>query len=169
MLLLEFDAEFFFSVIIPALVVVTGAVLLANGIRLRLRAEHAQKDILRGVALIAGGILLYFFWFLYVVLLLLLLAVWFLSSAAVTLVRVIRTRGRDPQGLVFTTGLGIASLALGYWAFFEPEALLNILIMLLAVIILIAGAFLVLDGYGMQNAAGLIEEREAAGRPSTAP
>ena len=175
MLLAEFDVEFFFSVIIPALVVVTGAVLLANGVRLRLRAEHAQKDVVRGLALIAGGILLYFFWFLYLVLLLLLLAVWFLSSAAVTLIRVIRTRGRDPQGLVFTTGLGIASLALGYWAFFEPEALLNILIMLLAVIILMAGAFLLLDGYGMQNAAGLMEEREAAGprshqrRPATGP
>jgi len=169
MLLAEFDAEFFFSVIIPALVVVTGVMLLANGIRLRMRAEHAQKDIVRGLALIAGGVLLYFFWFLYLVLVLLLLAVWFLSSAAVTLVRVVRTRGRDPQGLVFTTGLGVASLALGYWAFFDPEALLNILIMLLAVIILMAGAFLLLDGYGMQNAAGLMEEREAGGAASAAP
>jgi len=169
MLLLEYDVEFFFSVIIPALVVVTGVVLLANGIRLRRRAEHAQKDIVRGLALIAGGVLLYFFWVLYLVLILLLLAIWFLSSAAVTLIRVVRTRGRDPKGLIFPLGLGIASLVLGYWAFFDPEALLGILIVLLAVIILMVGAFLLLDGYGMQNAAGLIEEREAAGRPSAAP
>ena len=168
MLLLEYDVELFFSVVIPGLVVMTGVVLLANGIRMRRRAEHAQKDIVRGLALIVGGILLYFFWVLYLVLVLLLLAVWFLSSAAVTLLRVIRTRGRDPQGLIFTTALGIASLFLGYWAFFEPEALIGILIVLLAVIILMVGAFLLLDGYGMQNAAGLIEERETASRPSAA-
>lgn len=152
---------YLFEVIIPALVVVTGLVLLANGIRLRLRAEHAKKDLVRGLALIAGGVLLYLFWLLYVVLLLLLLAAWFLTSAAVTLIRIVRTRGRVPQGLPFTAGLGVASLLLGYWAFANPEGLVSLMVLLLAAITLMAGAFLVLDGYGMQNAAKLIGEQTA--------
>ncbi len=110
--------------------------------------------------------LLYLFWFLYVVLLLLLLAVWFLSSAAVTLARVVRTRGKLSQGFAFTLGLGIVSLLFGYWAFVEPARLVKILVLVLGVIVLLAGVFLVIDGYGMRNAAGLIEEQEAGRAPS---
>jgi len=33
----------------------------------------------------------------------------------------------------------------------------------------LAGAFLLIDGYGMRNAAGLIEAQAADGPPSTAP
>ena len=152
-----------FEVVVPALVVLAGVVLLANGIRLRVRGEHAKKDVVRGLALIAGGVLLYFFWAFYVVLLLLILAVWFLSSAAVTLARVVRTRGKLSQGFVFTLGLGIVSLLFGYWAFVEPARLLKILVLVLGVITILAGVFLVIDGYGMRNAAGLIEEQEAGG------
>ncbi len=167
LLLLAFGTTvLLFEVVVPALVALAGVVLLANGIRLRARGEHAKKDVVRGLALIVGGVLLYFFWFLYVFLLLLLLAVWFLSSAAVTLARVARTRGKLPQGFGFTLGLGIVSLLFGYWAFVDPGFLLKILVLVLGVIMLLAGVFLLIDGYGMRNAAGLIEEQETGGTPS---
>ncbi len=162
LLLLAFGTTvLLFEVIVPALVVLAGVVLLANGIRLRARGEHANKDVVRGLALIAGGVLLYFFWFLYVVLLVLILAIWFLSSAAVTLARVVRTRGKLPQGFAFTLGLGLVSLLFAYWAFVDPARLVKILVLVLGLIMLIAGIFLITDGYGMRNAAGLIEEQEA--------
>jgi uncharacterized membrane protein HdeD (DUF308 family) len=120
--------------------------------------------------MLAGGVLLYLFWILYLVLLLILLAVWFLSSAAVTLVRVVRTRGRLPQGFAFTAFLGVASLLFGYWAFVEPERLVRVLVLLLGAIALLAGAFLLIDGYGMRNAAGLIEAQGSRkARPRAAP
>ncbi|MEN6343599.1 MAG: hypothetical protein ABFC89_13695 [Methanospirillum sp.] len=170
LLLLAFGTvEILFEQIIPALVAVAGLVLIANGLRLRLRAEHAAKDIVRGLALVAGGVLLYLFWPLYLLFLVLMLAVWFLSSAAVTLARVVRTRGKLPQGFAFTAALGVASLLLGYWVFVDPESLVRFLVVALGVITVLAGAFLVLDGYGMENAAGLIEAQEATDRPSAAP
>ncbi len=97
--------------------------------------------------------------------LLLVLAVWFLSSAAVTLVRVVRTRGKLPQGFAFTLGLGIASLFLGYLVFVDPAGLLKILVLVLGVVFAIAGGFLVVDGWGMRNAARLIEA-QGAGDPA---
>jgi uncharacterized membrane protein HdeD (DUF308 family) len=167
LLLLAFGTTvLLFEVVVPALVVLAGVVLLANGIRLRVRGEHAKKEVVRGLALIAGGVLLYFFWAIYVVLLLLILAAWFLSSAAVTFARVVRTRGKLSQGFGFTLGLGIVSLLFGYWAFVEPARLLKILVLVLGVITILAGVFLMIDGYGMRNAAGLIEEQEAGDSPS---
>lgn len=167
LLLLAFGTTaLLFEVFVPALVALAGVVLLANGIRLRASGEHAKKDLVRGLALVAGGVLLNIFWLFYVVLLLLLLAVWFLSSAAVTLARVIRTRGKLSQGFAFTLGLGLVSLLFGYWAFVEPVRLVRILVVALGVIMLLAGAFLFIDGYGMRNAAGLIEEQEIGGAPS---
>jgi uncharacterized membrane protein HdeD (DUF308 family) len=155
-----------FEVVVPALVVLAGIVLLSNGIRLRVRGEHAKKDVVRGLALIAGAVMLYLFWAFYVVLLLLILAAWFLSSAAVTLGRVVRTRGKLSQGFAFTLGLGVVSLLFGYWAFADPARLLKILVLVLGVITILAGIFLVTDGYGLRNAAGLIEEQEAGNAPS---
>lgn len=167
LLLLAFGTTvLLFEVIVPALVALAGVVTLANGIRLRARGEHAKKDVVRGLALIAGGVLLYFFWVFYVILLVLILAVWFLSSAAVTLARVVRTRGRLPQGFAFTLGLGLVSLLFAYWAFVDPVRLVKILVLVLGLIMLIAGIFLITDGYGLRNAAGLIEEQEAGGAPS---
>jgi uncharacterized membrane protein HdeD (DUF308 family) len=150
-----------FELVVPALVGLVGVLLLVHGAVLRARGEHGRKDLVRGLAMLAGGVLLYLFWILYLVLLLILLAVWFLSSAAVTLVRVVRTRGRLPQGFAFTLFLGVASLLFGYWAFVEPERLVRVLVLVLGAIALLAGAFLLIDGYGMRNAAGLIEARGA--------
>jgi uncharacterized membrane protein HdeD (DUF308 family) len=158
-----------FHVIIPALVAVAGMMMLAHGVVLRARGVHGKKDIVRGLALIAGGVLLYLLWRFYLVLLLLILAVWFLTSAAVTLVRFVSTRGKLPQGFAFTLVLGAASLLFGYWAFVEPERLVRVLVLVLGVITVLAGAFLLIDGYGMRNAAGLIEVQESGRAPSSAP
>lgn len=167
LLLLAFGTvELLFELIIPALVALTGVYLVVHGLVLRARGIHAKKDIVHGLALIAGGVLLYVFWPFYLVLLLLILAAWFLSSAVVTLVRVVRSRGRLPQGFAFTLGLGVGSLLLGYWTFVNPAGLLKILVLALGVILLLAGGFLFVDGYGMRNAAGLIEAQSAGREPS---
>ncbi len=154
--------EVVFSLIIPGIMIAMGLVLLFNGLRLRSRREHTKKDLVNGVALLGGGWFLLVTWELLVVLLLLLLAVWFLSSAVVSLHRVVRARDRIPQGLVFTTGLGVASLVLGWMVFTDPVELIELLVLVLGVIVLVAGGFLALDGYGMQNAARLLADRESA-------
>jgi len=149
--------EFVFSLVIPGVVAAIGALLVFNGLRLRARGEHSGKDVMHGLILLAGGWFLLVTWELYVVLILLLLAVWLISSAAVSLHRVVRSRDRIPQGVVFTAGLGAASLVLGWMAFTEPVELIELLVLLLGVIVLAAGGILALDGLGMRNAAHLIE------------
>ena len=75
-------------------------------------------------------------------------------------------RGKLSQGFAFTLGLGFVSLLFGYWAFVDPARLLKILVLVLGVITILAGIFLVTDGYGLRNAAVLIEEQEAGSAPS---
>ncbi len=153
-----YDVTPFFAVILPSLVLFLGLLTIVKGIRQRDRKEHANKDIVRGSLVAGTGIVLFVFWELYLVLILLLLAIWFFSSAVVTLLRVVRERGNLTKGFWYTSGLGVSSLALGILAVTLPEGLVDLLLLLLAGIVLMAGAFMVLDAYGLRNAARLMEE-----------
>ncbi|WP_332449979.1 DUF308 domain-containing protein [Methanoculleus sp.] len=171
----------FFAVTLPALVLILGLIAITKGARQRNREEHADKDIIRGsivavagialfifwklcsdlagdAALAVAGIALFIFWKLYLILILLVLAVWLFSSAAVTLLRAFRERGSLTKGFWYTLGLGVSSLVLGILAITLPGGLIRLLILLLAGIVLMAGAFIVLDAYGLRNAARLMEE-----------
>ncbi len=149
-----------FSLVIPGVVCGAGAVVLLNG--LRPRCGNHTKNVLNGLVLIGAGWFLLITWELYVVILLVILAAWSLSSAAVTLRRVIRSRDAVPQGLLFTTGLGFSSLVMGWLAFTEPVELLEVLVLVLSIIVLGAGVLLLLDGYGMRNAARLLSRGPSA-------
>ncbi|NLX49556.1 MAG: hypothetical protein GXY82_06750 [Methanospirillum sp.] len=155
-----------FRAIIPALVVAAGLLMLANGGRLHVGGGSGTRQITGGLALVAGGMLMSRFWQFYLVLILVLLATWSLSSAAVMLYSVVRERGRVPQGLVFTTVIGLASLLLGAMVFTNPTRLIGVLVLLLAVIALLVGALLVVDGIGMRHASGLIGAEETGVPPS---
>ncbi|HOI12255.1 MAG TPA: DUF308 domain-containing protein [Methanoculleus sp.] len=152
------DVTPFFTVILPSLVLILGLLTIVRGIRQRKRQEHANKDIIRGSLVAGAGIVLFVFWELYLVLILLVLVVWFFSSAVVTLLRVVRERGHLPQGFWYTLGLGVSSLVLGVLAVTLPEGLVDLLVFLLAGIVFMAGAFLILDAWGLRNAARLMEE-----------
>ena len=145
--------ELVFALIIPGVVFGAGAVLLLIGIRSR---GKDRKNVLYGLGLLGAGWFLLVTWELYVVILLLVLAAWFLSSAAVTIRRIVRSRDNIPQGLLVTAGLGISSLAMGWLAFTNPVDLLEVLVLFLAVIISGAGGLRFLDGYGMPIAARLL-------------
>lgn len=152
------DVTPFFAVILPSLVLFLGLLTIIRGIRQRKRQEHADRDIIRGSLVAGAGIALFVFWELYLVLILLVLVIWFFSSAVVTLLRAFRERGNLPQGFWYTLGLGVSSLVLGVLAVTLPEGLVDLLVFLLAGIVLMAGAFMVLDAYGLKNAARLMEE-----------
>ncbi|WP_292366838.1 MULTISPECIES: HdeD family acid-resistance protein [unclassified Methanoculleus] len=151
------DVTPFFAVILPSLVLFIGLLTIVKGIRQRKRQEHADRDIVRGSLVAGAGVALFVFWELYLVLILLVLVVWFFSSAVVTLLRVVRERGHLPNGFWYTLGLGVSSLVLGILAVTLPEGLVDLLVFLLAGIVLMAGAFLVLDAWGLRNAARLME------------
>jgi len=153
-----YDVTPFFAVILPSLVLFLGLLTIVKGILQRDRKEHADRDIVRGSLVAGAGVALFVFWELYLVLILLALVIWFFSSAVVTLLRVFRERGNLPQGFWYTLGLGLSSLVLGILAVTLPEGLVDLLVFLLAGIVLMTGAFLVLDGWGLRNAARLMEE-----------
>ncbi|MDD4455128.1 MAG: DUF308 domain-containing protein [Candidatus Methanomethylophilaceae archaeon] len=158
LLLAFYGTTSFFAVILPSLVLLLGLIAIVKGIQQRDRKEHANKDIIRGGIVAGTGIVLFVFWELYLILILLVLAVWLFSSAVVTLLRAVRERGDLTKGFWYTLGLGVSSLVLGILAITLPGGLVRLLIFLLAGVVLMAGAFMVLDAYGLRNAARLMEE-----------
>jgi uncharacterized membrane protein HdeD (DUF308 family) len=71
--------------------------------------------------------------------------------------RAVRERRNVTKGVWYTFGLGVSSLVLGILAIILPGGLVRLLIFLLAGVVLMAGAFMVLDAYGLRNAARLME------------
>jgi len=151
------DLEPIFTVILPSFVLFLGLLTIVKGILQRDRKEQGNKDIVRGSLVAGAAIALFVFWEQYLILMLLVLTVWFFASAAVTLLRAFRERGNLPQGFWPTLGLGVSSLVLGVLAVTLPEGLVDLLVFLLAGIVLMAGVFLILDAWGLRNAARLME------------
>lgn len=163
LLLLAVDETIlFFTVILPSLVLILGLLTIVEGVRGRDHKERAGREIVRGGMLAGAGLVLFVLWKLYLVLILLILMVWFFSSAAVTLLRVARERRRLTKGFWYTLGLGLSSLALGILVITLPDELVEILLALLAGLVLMAGAFTLLDAWGLRNAARLMEEGDSA-------
>jgi len=156
------ETVLFFTVILPSLVLILGLLTIVEGVRERDHKERAGREIVRGGMLAGAGLVLFVLWKLYLVLILLVLMVWFFSSAAVTLLRVVRERRRLTKGFWYTLGLGLSSLALGILAIVLPDELVEILLALLAGLVLVAGAFTLLDAWGLRNAARLMEEGDSA-------
>jgi len=150
------ETVLFFTVVLPSLVLILGLLTIVEGVRGRDRKERAGREIARGGMMASAGLVLFVLWELYLVLILLVLMVWFFSSAAVTLLRVVRERRRLTTGFWYTLGLGVSSLALGILAITLPAELVEILLALLAGLVLMAGAFTLLDSWGLRNAARLM-------------
>lgn len=152
----------FYSILIPVATCSFGILLLIAGFRQRARKECSRKDLVLGVVVFCTGLLMFVFWPFFVVLLLAVLALWFLSSAYVSLRRVMREKTAIPQGVWITIGMGIGSLVLGVLAFVNPVDLLKLLILLLAVLSLLGAVLSLIDGFGLRNAAKLMEAEYAA-------
>jgi len=162
MLLLLFAIGYpgiFYAILIPLFVCAFGVVLIIAGYRQRARREYSRKDTIIGTVILITGLLMFLFWPFFVVLLLAVLALWLFSSAYVSLRRVIREKGSIPQGVWITIGMGVGSLILGIFAFANPLGLLRFLILLLAVLTLLGAVLSLLDGFGLRNAAKLMEGR----------
>ena len=151
-------SEVFFSVILPSLVSIAGLCLLLNGVFMRERKENTYRDIVNGLQILFAGFCMYLLWGLYLTIILLILAIWLLSSAYVTLTRIIHEKRQVTQGFGLTLGMGLGSLILGIYAFSAPEFLIEILEGLLAVLVFLIGALFLADGYGLLNAERLMKK-----------
>ncbi|MCE5299117.1 MAG: DUF308 domain-containing protein [Methanoregulaceae archaeon] len=152
----------FYAILIPLFICAFGVILLIAGFRQRARKEYSRKDLILGVTVLCTGLLMFMFWPFFVFLLLAVLALWFLSSAYVSLRRVMREKTAIPQGVWITIGMGIGSFVLGVLAFVNPAGLLKLLILLLAVLTLLGAVLSLIDGFGLRNAAKLMEAHHAA-------
>ena len=157
LILAFYETVIFFTVILPSLILLLGLLAIVKGIQQSDRREDAVKNVIEGSMVAGAGVVLFILWELYLLLILLVLAIWFFSSAVVTLLRVVRERRNLTKGFWYTLGLGVSSLVLGILAITLPEELVELLIFLLAGLVLMAGAFTVLDAYGLRNAARLME------------
>ncbi len=148
-----------FSILLPSIVFLTGALILAHGFFMGKRKEHSRKDIVNGFLIMIGGIIMALLWELYLLIILLILAIWFFGSAYVSLKRVIKDKKEIPQGLWLSLAMGVGSLLFGALTIFVPDILLEILVGIMAVIVGIIGFGFLLDGYGLRNAEHLIQEQ----------
>ena len=148
-----------FSILLPSIVFLTGALILAHGFFMGKRKEHSKKDIVNGFLIMIGGIIMALLWELYLLIILLILAIWFFGSAYVSLKRVIKDKKEIPQGLWLSLAMGVGSLLFGALTIFVPDILLEILVGIMAVIVGIIGFGFLLDGYGLRNAEHLIQEQ----------
>jgi len=148
-----------FSILLPSIVFLTGALILAHGFFMGKRKEHSKKDIVNGFLIMIGGITMALLWELYLLIILLILAIWFFGSAYVSLKRVIKDKKEIPQGLWLSLAMGVGSLLFGALTIFVPDILLEILVGIMAVIVGIIGFGFLLDGYGLRNAEHLIQEQ----------
>ncbi|MDD1706176.1 MAG: DUF308 domain-containing protein [Methanoregulaceae archaeon] len=155
----------FYAILVPLFLCAFGVILIIAGFRQRARKEYSRKDLVLGIVVICAGLLMFVFWPLFVVLLLAVLALWFLSTAYVSLRRVMREKTAIPQGVWITIGMGIGSLVLGILAFVNPLNLLELLIFLLAVLTLLGAVLSLIDGFGLRNAAKLMEAEYTASQP----
>ncbi len=165
LLLLLFALEYpgvFYSLLIPLVICAFGIILIIAGFRQRARKEYSRKDIIVGVSILCTGLLMIVFWPFFVILLLAVLALWFFSSAILSLRRVMREKTSIPQGVWITIGMGGGSLFLGMLAFLYPVKLLQLLILLLAVLTLLGAILSLFDGFGLRNAAKLMEDQRVA-------
>ncbi len=148
-----------FSILLPSIVFLTGALILAHGFFMGKRKEHSKKDIVNGFFIMIGGIIMALLWELYLLIILLILAIWFFGSAYVSLKRVIKDKKEIPQGLWLSLAMGVGSLLFGALTIFVPDILLEILVGIMAVIVGIIGFGFLLDGYGLRNAEHLIQDQ----------
>lgn len=148
-----------FSILLPSIVFLTGALILAHGFFMGKRKEHSKKDIVNGFLIMIGGIIMALLWELYLLIILLILAIWFFGSAYVSLKRVIKDKKEIPQGLWLSLAMGVGSLLFGALTIFVPDILLEILVGIMAVIVGIIGFGFLLDGYGLRNAEHLIQDQ----------
>lgn len=148
-----------FSILLPSIVFLTGALILAHGFFMGKRKEHSRKDIVNGFLIMIGGIIMALLWELYLLIILLILAIWFFGSAYVSLKRVIKDKKEIPQGLWLSLAMGVGSLLFGALTIFVPDILLEILVGIMAVIVGIIGFGFLLDGYGLRNAEHLIQDQ----------
>lgn len=154
--------EHLFSILLPGVVFLNGALVFARGFFMRKRKEYSKKDLANGVLVMAGGIIMALLWELYLFIIVFILTIWSFGSAYVNLKRVIREKKDISRGLWLSLGLGTGSLIFGVLAVIVPDFLLEILIGILAVIVGIIGLGLLLDGYGMRNAEHLMQEQAEA-------
>lgn len=150
--------EVFFSVVLPSLVSLVGIITLLNGVFMNNRKEQSFHDVGNGFLILFAGVCMFLFWELYLTIILLILAIWLLSSAYVSLIRIIREKRQVTQGFGLTLGMGLGSLLLGLHAVSAPGILIEILEALLALLVFLIGAVFLIDGYGLMNAERLMKK-----------
>ncbi|MDO8841933.1 HdeD family acid-resistance protein [Methanocalculus sp.] len=82
---------------------------------------------------------------------LLILAGWTFASAWISLKRALRGRNAVPEGFTLRLGVGILSLILAMMIFFVPEAIIGILMIILAGIAVLFGVYLFAEGMALRR------------------
>lgn len=134
-------------IVIPLVVVAAGVSILIRGSLFGRRSRATWSRILLGVGIIAiGASLMLLPGELTAGLIFLLLASWTFSSGIVSIKRLSRGRGGVPEGFFRILGIGILSLLLAGAILFAPDAMITILVEIVAFIIILLGIVLIGDG-----------------------
>jgi drug/metabolite transporter (DMT)-like permease len=140
------------SIVVPLSVTFLGAVIVWRGIRIRPSGENSGGRMILGLGIMLLGAILFFLpvrimaGFLCVV-----LAIWTFSSALLSMKRLRKGRTGVPSGFYLQVVLTLLSLVLAVLLFLAPHAALAILIGLVALLILLLGVMLVVQGASLMR------------------
>lgn len=140
------------SIAVPLSVILPGAVIVWRGIRIRPAGINSGGRIILGLGIILLGAILFLLpvWimagFLCVV-----LAVWTFSSALLSANRLTKGRPSIPSGFYSQVALTVLSLLLAVFLFLMPHAVLALLLDLVAILVLMLGVMLVVQGASLMR------------------
>ena len=138
--------------VIPLIIICLGILVIGKSINQRLENVVAEESLFSGLCIFASGIVAYYLpLILWAVAVLAILAAWMFSSAFLLLKRVTKGRTAVPEGFLSRLIIGALSLGLVTLIFLIPVGVLYLLLELLALIAVLSGITLVVNGLQLRE------------------
>lgn len=140
------------NVLIPTIIICIGILIIAKSISHRLKKVASHESFLFGLCVCISGAVAYYlpekFWAAVV---LGILAAWTFASALLLLKRVAKGRKAVPEGFFSRLVIGILSLMLAVMIVLTPEDVLYLLMSIVAVIAILSGIALMVNGLQLRH------------------
>jgi len=138
--------------LLPLMVTSLGMYMIWEGLGIRHPGALSGRGIILGIGIMAIGIFMFYLPTKVMAgIILLILALWSFSSGIVSIKRVAKGRLAVPEGFLKILALGLLSLSMAIAIFLAPQAVLVILIDVMAVIAFLLGLLLIGDGLSLRR------------------
>ena len=140
------------NVLIPTIIICIGILIIAKSISHRLKKVASHVSFLFGLCVCTSGAIAYYLpEELWAAMILAILAAWTFASSLLLLKRVAKGRTAVPEGFFSRLVIGILSLVLAVMIVIIPEGVLYLLMSIVAVIAILSGIALMVNGVQLRH------------------